>query len=295
MPGVVKVRNTVMTVNFDETNTDNAAPVVPSMGSVYKTLTSYVYPLSVQESAQYRAGDIIFENGTTHQFESDAKGSDWNTATKDVSLGEAVNNVNARTRAISSAVDARVKAYGLNTLANDLSINSVSSPSCVTVFRTDGFIEMVGENNGLLLRTGTYNQYDIGSGVRFDDGWKQICASVNLNGKMTLQTLPDYLENKWNPRYRLAHGSWLSVGNGLSCSVEDRTITTLEVSSQSVPLSIRLPYRPKGFARDFMIRFEISSSNAPTMTYTGDVSGLTFASSPNNGVNVVSFLDTREV
>lgn len=79
--------------------------------------------------------------------------------------------------------------------------------------------------------------------------------------------------------------------------VDDSTITTIEVSSDSTPLSIVLPpARQDGSARDFVLRIEILSSDVPQVSFAGrNGEQLGFESEDlywaqlSPGVNVVSF------
>lgn len=82
--------------------------------------------------------------------------------------------------------------------------------------------------------------------------------------------------------------------------VEDCTIATIEISSSTTPVVIHLPPKPEEHvARDFILRVEISSSTAPTMTFTGVDEQLQYDSDDSDwavlepGLNFISFTETK--
>jgi hypothetical protein len=77
-------------------------------------------------------------------------------------------------------------------------------------------------------------------------------------------------------------------------------VTTIEVSSASTPLIIKLPPKPSdNGARDFILRIEVSSSIAPGVTFAGLDEAITFDSDSDDwmtiepGLNLISFTETK--
>lgn len=101
-------------------------------------------------------------------------------------------------------------------------------------------------------------------------------------------------------RYPLVTAELTSASGSLCCLVEDHTVTTIEVSSATTPLIIKLPPKPSdGGARDFILRIEVSSSTAPGVTFTGLDESITFDSDADDwmtiepGLNLISFTETK--
>lgn len=101
-------------------------------------------------------------------------------------------------------------------------------------------------------------------------------------------------------RYPLITAQLTSVGGSLCCLVEDHAVTTIEVSSASTPLIVKLPPKPAGNgSRDFILRIEVSSSTAPGITFAGLDESITFDSDSDDwmtiepGLNLISFTETR--
>lgn len=101
-------------------------------------------------------------------------------------------------------------------------------------------------------------------------------------------------------RYPLITAQLTSVGGSLCCLIEDHAVTTIEVSSASTPLIVKLPPKPAGNgSRDFILRIEVSSSTAPGITFAGLDESITFDSDSDDwmtiepGLNLISFTETR--
>lgn len=89
-----------------------------------------------------------------------------------------------------------------------------------------------------------------------------------------------------------------TASSSLSCAIQDHSVTTIEISSAATPIIVQLPPKQDG-ARDFIIRVEISSSTAPSFTFSGLDENITFDSDNEEwytlepGLNLVSFTETR--
>lgn len=76
-------------------------------------------------------------------------------------------------------------------------------------------------------------------------------------------------------------------------------MTTIEISSAATPIIVQLPPKYEDGARDFIIRVEISSSTAPSFTFSGLDENITFDSDNEEwytlepGLNLISFTETR--
>lgn len=91
-----------------------------------------------------------------------------------------------------------------------------------------------------------------------------------------------------------------SIDGQLCCKVNDHAITTIEVSSATVPVIVQLPHKPAdGGARDFILRVEVSASTAPSFTFAGLDETITFDSDSDDwmtiepGLNLISFTETK--
>lgn len=100
-------------------------------------------------------------------------------------------------------------------------------------------------------------------------------------------------------RYALVSKTPELAGSALSVQIEDRTITTVGISG-STDISVYLPEKPDdGGARDFIVRFEISSSTAPGFTFIGLDESFQFDADDDDwavmepGLNIVSFTETK--
>ena len=103
-----------------------------------------------------------------------------------------------------------------------------------------------------------------------------------------------------NPRYTLAEIQPRPAGDGLSCAVLDRTISTISISS-ALPVSVYLPPKDSlnGYARDFMIMLEISSSPPPQFAFISPGESIGFDadaddwSEMDSGLNIIRFIETK--
>lgn len=101
-------------------------------------------------------------------------------------------------------------------------------------------------------------------------------------------------------RYPLITAKLSSINGSLCCLIQDHAVTTIEVSSATTPLVVKLPPKPEeGGSRDFILRIEVSSSTAPGITFTGLDKSITFDSDSDDwmtiepGLNLISFTETR--
>lgn len=99
-------------------------------------------------------------------------------------------------------------------------------------------------------------------------------------------------------RYKLATAAGTLSSGSYVYDVEDRSVTTIGINQSSTPVIVRLPNASGSGARDFILRIEISSSSAPSFTFTNSA-GLDFDSEDDDwavmepGLNIVSFTETR--
>lgn len=100
-------------------------------------------------------------------------------------------------------------------------------------------------------------------------------------------------------RYPLVNAYMSDAGSGaLSCQVIDHTITTIPISSSTTPVTIQFPPQQDG-ARDFILRVEVSSSVAPTVTFQGVDETISYETDDDTwyvlepGVNIISFTETK--
>ena len=100
-------------------------------------------------------------------------------------------------------------------------------------------------------------------------------------------------------RYKLVTAELSSLNGSLCCMIEDHSITTIEISSSSIPVVVYLPEKVDDGARDFIIRVEISSQTAPGFTFVGLDESMIFDSEDDDwavlepGLNLISFTETR--
>lgn len=101
-------------------------------------------------------------------------------------------------------------------------------------------------------------------------------------------------------RYRLVTLAGAMSGGVRVYEIEDQTVATIQLSSSSTPVLIKLPAKPDdGGARDFILRVEITSNEAPTVTFQGVDESIDFDSEDDDwyilepGLNIVSFTETK--
>ena len=128
------------------------------------------------------------------------------------------------------------------------------------------------------------------------DSGTQI-ASISVDGVATPIYAPD---SGGIYHYQLITAELSTINGQLCCLIQDHTITTIEVSSAETPLVVKLP--PKladNGARDFILRIEVSSSTAPSVTFSGLDESITFDSDSEDwmiiepGLNLISFTETK--
>ena len=113
-----------------------------------------------------------------------------------------------------------------------------------------------------------------------------------------------YVDNKLvsnGSDYTLKTAELATCGNGLSCQIENYTITTIQISDPNVALSVMLPKITEGnTVRDFVIRFEnTGSSNASVAFVPFGSEDIDYESDSDDwatiepGVNLVSFTETK--
>ena len=155
------------------------------------------------------------------------------------------------------------------------------------------------------------------TGITMNGASKGTSGNVDLGTVLTAhQSLANYytksetssaneistaLENagSGSSRYALVMAQLVADNGSLTCAVDDQTITTIQVSSSATPVVIQLPAQPEDGARDFILRIEISSSTAPTFTFSGVNETIDFDSEDDDwavmepGLNLVSFTETK--
>jgi hypothetical protein len=65
-----------------------------------------------------------------------------------------------------------------------------------------------------------------------------------------------------NDSYKLVNAEFVGT-TSLTCNIENRTITNIVISNDNIPITIVFPSKIDGYARDFILRIEITSSEAP--------------------------------
>lgn len=101
--------------------------------------------------------------------------------------------------------------------------------------------------------------------------------------------------------YQLVDAQLQPASQGLSCQVEDYAITTISISSSQTDISVFLPTKPTGNgARDFILRFEISASTVPGISFVGAGNEAIQYDAEDDewyvlepGINLVSFTETK--
>lgn len=173
---------------------------------------------------------------------------------------------------------------------------------------TDSYIFKAGKSyyvelQGDVLRVDTLGYIESGSNVVVDQvlssGTK--IATISVDGNQTDIYAPMSGGASVEPyRYPLITAQLTSVGGSLCCLIQDHAVTTIEVSSATTPLVVKLPPKPEGGgSRDFILRIEVSSSTAPGITFTGLDESITFDSNSDDwmtiepGLNLISFTETR--
>ena len=86
----------------------------------------------------------------------------------------------------------------------------------------------------------------------------------------------------------------------LTCQIDDRTITTIVVSSSEKNVVLYMPPKPNhGGARDFIIRVEVTASTAPGFYFIGVSETINYDSDSDDwsvlepGLNLISFTETK--
>ena len=86
----------------------------------------------------------------------------------------------------------------------------------------------------------------------------------------------------------------------LTCQIDDRTITTIVVSSSEKNVVLYMPPKPAdGGARDFIIRVEVTASTAPGFYFIGASETINYDSGDEDwsvlepGLNLISFTETK--
>lgn len=86
----------------------------------------------------------------------------------------------------------------------------------------------------------------------------------------------------------------------LTCQIDDRTTTTIVVSSNEKDVVLYLPPKPAdGGARDFIIRVEVTASTAPGFYFIGASETINYDSDSDDwsvlepGLNLISFTETK--
>lgn len=86
----------------------------------------------------------------------------------------------------------------------------------------------------------------------------------------------------------------------LTCQIDDRAITTIEVSSSEKDVVLYLPPKPAdGGARDFIIRVEVTASTVPGFYFIGASETINYDSGDEDwnilepGLNLISFTETK--
>lgn len=81
------------------------------------------------------------------------------------------------------------------------------------------------------------------------------------------------------------------------CNIENRSITTVKISSSEIPVTINLPEPIEGYARDFILRIEITTATVPEIEFSGlDTDWMLESENAealdmSPGVNIISFTE----
>lgn len=135
------------------------------------------------------------------------------------------------------------------------------------------------------------DSYIFEAGTRYYTEVQNDILKVDMFGYGAVSSLPS--------RYKLITAELSSLSGSLYCMIEDHSITTIEISSSSIPVVVYLPEKADDGARDFIIRVEISSQTAPGFTFAGLDESMIFDSEDDDwavlepGLNLISFTETR--
>lgn len=101
-----------------------------------------------------------------------------------------------------------------------------------------------------------------------------------------------------NHSYKLVTAE-LSGTTSLTCNIEDRTITTVVVSDSEIPITINFPQKIDGYARDFILRIEVTTTEAPEFNFVGLDDSWSVDAEDDEwmfmqpGINVISFTEMK--
>ena len=146
--------------------------------------------------------------------------------------------------------------------------------------------------------------HDLGiNGPEFDSSWNINNGYEFFSGitylikiKQDLIEIVESTSPSKNLSYKLVTAQ--PESDGTTYNIKNRTITTIKISDGSTPIQINMPSSIDGnYARDFILRVEITSSEAPRFTFTGVDSSWIVESDDDNwymlepGINVISFTE----
>ena len=208
-------------------------------------------------------------------------------------------------------------AAQIDTLSTNLTnkINAISVPTMVSQLSNDANYATVTFDDiplsNVNIKNVSQDEYHrlVIDGTA-DEGVFYIISSDTLNSygervenvgepiEPTDATTKEYVDN--NLSYKLVSHSVTSTSDS-TINVQDRTITTITITDQNIPITVNLPKKNNDdIARDFILRFEIMSSTSPTISFNGLDDSWTVSSSDDDwlvidpGVNVISFTEMKK-
>lgn len=123
-----------------------------------------------------------------------------------------------------------------------------------------------------------FNYEDKINGIVFDDSWNINSNYVfEPNRSYMIKVFQDFIsvtEDKYdgtvsgNLSYKLVNAEPIN-SNPLTYNIEDRTITTIVVSDSQIPVTVNFPQKIDGYARDFIIRIEVTTTEVPEFNFAG--------------------------
>ena len=185
--------------------------------------------------------------------------------------------------------------------ASDISSGIISSANLpIATSNTPGIVvpdgTTISVSNGVIAAIGgSGSGSDVQIAASYSSGTK--VATISVDGNPTSIYVPNSAVG--SSRYALVTAQLQNAGSSISCQIDDQTVTTIQVSSDTTPVIVKLPEAPQDGARDFILRVEISSSVAPTFTFSGIGESIEFDSEDESwavlepGVNLISFTETR--
>lgn len=124
-----------------------------------------------------------------------------------------------------------------------------------------------------------FNTNDLINGPEYDETWNiNKNYRFEANNTYLIKIRQDFIEVvenqylggsvKGNLLYKLVMAQPVDV-NSTIFNIENRTITTITLSDSNKDITINLPEKQDGYARDFILRIEVTSSIAPQIIFNG--------------------------